>query len=157
VDELGRIAATVQGQAPKTMWISTVSATSMLEPPGATYWYDHALNAVRFADGMRALEQTGVSDLVEIGPGGTLLALGRQNVKESNKTWLASLSKRGEMNEILKSLGELYRRGFNVDWEGFHRSSPPRRVPLPTYPFEHRRFWIEPDSVSRSTGSLSNG
>jgi acyl transferase domain-containing protein/surfactin synthase thioesterase subunit len=155
--EFGRSTAAVQGQSPKTAWISTVSATPMQEPPDARYWCDHALNAVRFVEGVRALSQTGVSDFVEIGPGNTLLALGRQCVKENGKAWLGSLSKRGELNEILTSLGELYRRGYDVDWEGFNRPYPRRRVSLPTYPFEHRRFWIEADATARSTGPLSNG
>jgi acyl transferase domain-containing protein/surfactin synthase thioesterase subunit len=155
--KLGRIAARVQGQPPKIAWLSTVSATSMQKPPGARYWRDHALNAVRFVDGMRALDQTGVSDFLEIGPGNTLLALGRQSVNENGKAWLGSLSKRGEVNEILASLGQLYRRGYKVDWDGFNRPYPGRRVSLPTYPFEHRRFWIEADATARSTGPLSNG
>jgi len=157
VEGWGRIAAAVQGQPPKIAWISTVFATPMQQPPDARYWCDHALNAVRFGDGMRALVQTGVSDLVEIGPGNTLLALGRQSVKENGKAWLGSLNKRGELNEILTSLGELYRRGYDVDWEGFNRPYPRRRVSLPTYPFEHRRFWIEADAPARSTGPFSNG
>src|SRR5262249_56013535 len=90
-----RIAAAVQGQPPKITWISTVSGMQMQKPPDAGYWCDHALNTVRFVDGMRALAQTGVSDLVQIGPGNTLLALGRQNVKESGKAWFAALRKKG--------------------------------------------------------------
>ena len=155
--ELGRIAAGVQGQAPKIAWLSTVSATPMQGPPDARYWRDHALSPVRFADGMRGLEQTAVSDFVEIGPGSTLLGLGRQSVDENGKTWLGSLGKRGELNEILTSLGQLYRRGYDVDWDGFNRPYAGRRVSLPTYPFEHRRFWIEADATVRSTGPLSNG
>ena len=85
------------------------------------------------------------------------LRLGGNPCKESGKAWLGSLSKRGELNEILTSLGELYRRGYDVDWEGFNRPCPRRRVSLPTYPFEHRRFWIEADATARSTGPLSNG
>jgi acyl transferase domain-containing protein/surfactin synthase thioesterase subunit len=154
--EFGRIAARVRGHSPKIAWLSTVSAKPMQKPPGDRYWRDHALNAVRFVDGMRALDQTGVSDFLEIGPGNTLLALGRQSVNDNAKTWLASLSKRGEMNEILTSLGELYRRGYEVDWDGFNRPYPCRRVSLPTYPFERRRFWIEADAPARSTGLLSN-
>src|SRR5207247_10665954 len=64
---------------------------------------------------------------------------------------------RGELNEILTSLGQLYRRGYDVDWDGFNRPYAGRRVSLPTYPFEHRRFWIEADATVRSTGPLSNG
>jgi acyl transferase domain-containing protein/surfactin synthase thioesterase subunit len=157
VAELGRIAAGAQGHAPKTAWISTVSAAPMREPPGAGYWCEHALNAVRFVEGIQALDQTGVSDFLEIGPGNTLLALGRQCVKENGKTWLASLSTRGELKAILTSLGELYRRGYDVDWDAFNRPYPRRRVSLPTYPFERRRFWIEADATARSTGPLSNG
>jgi acyl transferase domain-containing protein/surfactin synthase thioesterase subunit len=155
--EFGRIAARVQGQTPKSAWISTVTAALMRKPPGAGYWGDHALNPVRFIDGMRALVQTGVSDFVEIGPGNTLLALGRQNVKESGRAWFGSLSKRGELKEILTSLGGLYCRGYDVDWKGFNRPHAGRRVSLPTYPFERRRFWIEADARARSTGPLSNG
>jgi acyl transferase domain-containing protein len=149
VAELGRIAAGVQGHAPNIAWISTVSAAPMREPPGAGYWCDHALNAVRFVEGIQALDQTGASDFLEIGPGNTLLALGRQCVKENGKTWLASLSKRGELKAILTSLGELYRRGYDVDWDAFNRPYPRRRVSLPTYPFERRRFWIEADAKAR--------
>jgi acyl transferase domain-containing protein/surfactin synthase thioesterase subunit len=155
--KFGRIAARVQGQTPKITWLSTVSATPMQKSPAARYWRDHALNAVRFADAMRALDETGVSDVLEIGPGNTLLALGRQCVNENAKAWLGSLGKRGEMNEILASLGQLYRRGYDVDWEGFNRPYAGRRVSLPTYPFEHRRFWIEADATARSRGPLSNG
>jgi surfactin synthase thioesterase subunit/acyl carrier protein len=129
----------------------------MREPPGAGYWCDHALNAVRFVEAIQALDQTGASDFLEIGPGNTLLTLGRQCVKENGKTWLASLSKRGELKAILTSLGELYRRGCDVDWDAFNRPYPCRRVSLPTYPFERRRFWIEADANARSTGPLSNG
>ena len=156
-DAFARIAAAVPGQRPKITWISTVSATPMHEPPDARYWSDHALNPVRFVEGMRTLGQTGVSDLVEIGPGGTLLTLGRQNLNENAKAWLGSLSKRGELSEILTSLGELHRRGFDIDWEEFNRPSPRRRVSLPTYPFEHRRFWIEADAATRPTASSANG
>jgi acyl transferase domain-containing protein/surfactin synthase thioesterase subunit len=156
-DEFGCIAAAVQGRPPKTTWISTASARPMQEPPDARYWRDHALGAVRFSEGMRTLSQTGVSEFVEIGPGGTLLALARTCVTESGAAWLGSLNKGREQNEILTSLGELYRRGYDVDWEGFNGSCRRHRVSLPTYPFEHRRFWIEADSLSRSTGPRCSG
>jgi acyl transferase domain-containing protein/surfactin synthase thioesterase subunit len=156
-DEFGRIAAAVESRPPKTVWLSTVSGTSMQKAPDARYWCDHALNAVRFGDGMRALVKTDVSDFVEIGPGNTLLALGQQIVQGSGNAWLGSLSKRGELTEILTSLGKLYRRGYDVDWDGFHRPWPRRRTSLPTYPFEHRRFWIETDATARSPGRPSNG
>jgi acyl transferase domain-containing protein/surfactin synthase thioesterase subunit len=156
VREFGRRIAAVQGQAPTTEWISTVSVAPVQEPPDASYWCDHALNTVRFAEGVRALNEAGVSELVEIGPSNTLLALGRQCVKGDGKAWLGSLNKRDELKEILTSLGELYRRGYPVDWQQFNRASPHRRVSLPTYPFEHHRFWIEGNAAPRSTEAHSN-
>jgi acyl transferase domain-containing protein len=142
-DELAARAGAIPGQPPHTTWISTVSAMPMRQAPDANYWRDQALRPVRFADAMRALAANGVSDLLEIGPGNTLLVLGQQSVEENGMTWLASLSEGGELNEILTSLGELYRRGYDVDWQAFNRPRPRRRVSLPTYPFERRRFWLE--------------
>jgi acyl transferase domain-containing protein/surfactin synthase thioesterase subunit len=156
-DQLGRLAAAVQGRPPQIAWISTVLAAAMPAPPDARYWCDHALNAVRFTDGIRALVQTGVSDLVEIGPGNGLLALGRQSVETNCAAWLGSLNKRGELHEILTSLAELYRRGHDIDWDEFNRPYRRRRVSLPTYPFEHRRFWIEADATVRPAVALGNG
>ena len=149
VDEFGRNIA-VQGQSPKIAWISTVSATAVKEPPDTSYWCDHALNAVRFVEGVRALSQIGVSDFVEIGPGSTLRTLGQQCVQSVGKGWLGSLGRQGELKQILTSLGELYRRGYDVDWVRFNRPPRHRRVSLPTYPFERHRFWIEGDASARS-------
>ena len=156
-DKLGRIAAGVGGEPAKVTWISSVSAMPMQHPPDGTYWRRHALSTVRFLDAMRELAANGISDLVEIGPGNTLLALGQQSVGETGKTWLASLGKRGELKEILTSLGELYRRGYDIDWQAFNLPSPGRRVSLPTYPFEHRRFWIEGDAVAQRPRAASGG
>jgi acyl transferase domain-containing protein/surfactin synthase thioesterase subunit len=156
-DELCRIADGVPGRPPNIAWISTVSAMPMQKPPDAEYWCKHALRPVRFADAMRLLFDTGVSDLIEIGPGTALLTLGRQLPQGAGMAWLGSLSRRGEIKEILTSLGELYRRGYEVDWSGFNRPYSRRRVSLPTYPFERRRFWIETEASSRSISSHCNG
>ena len=97
VDEFGRHRRS-QGQAPKIAWISTVSATPVQEPPDASYWCDHALNAVRFAEGVRALNQIGVSDFVEIGPGSTLLALGAA-MRAGSREGLARLARQARRVE----------------------------------------------------------
>jgi acyl transferase domain-containing protein/surfactin synthase thioesterase subunit len=156
-DAFGRIVATMRGKPPKITWISTVTATPMEKPPVAGYWRDNALSPVRFADAIRALVQIGTCDFVEIGPGNTLLALGQKILGSGRNAWLGSLSKRGEVTEILTSLGELYRRGYDIDWNAFHRANPRRRVSLPTYPFEHRRFWIEPETKAQPPASVSDG
>src|ERR1700685_4027366 len=63
--------------------------------------------------------------------------------------WAVSGRKsRGEWGQILESLGRLYERGAEVDWEGFDAGYARRRVALPTYPFQRQRYWIE-NSVRR--------
>ena len=145
VDGFECFAAAVPARAPEIPWISTVSGALMTQPPNAQYWRNHALGAVRFADGMKLLADMDVADFVEIGPGNTLLALGRQCVGTNDaQTWLASLNKhRGDWTGLLSSLGRLYERGYEIDWDGFNRPYRRRRVSLPSYPFERRRFWIE--------------
>ena len=71
--------------------------------------------------------------------------------RRRRQTWLGSLGKRGEdWRVLLSSLGRLYRRGYEIDWDGFNRPYQRRRVSLPTYPFEPRRFWLDSDGLSRS-------
>src|SRR5262249_40947869 len=138
-------------------WISTVSGAPVEAAADARYWRDHALKAVRFSDGMQALGATGATDLVEIGPGNTLLALGRQCLNGSERTWLASLGRRGEWGEMIASVGALYRRGYEIDWDGFYRPHGGRRVSLPTYPFGRSRFWIDGEAAATRASPPGDG
>ena len=151
VERFKSAAAAVDARAPKIAWISTVSGTAVDQPPDARYWCDHALRPVRFADGMRTSGEMGTTDFIEIGPGSTLLALGQRCLGAANgQAWLGSLGKRGEdWRVLLSSVGRLYRRGYEIDWDGFNQPYKRRRVSLPTYPFERRRFWLDGDGLSR--------
>jgi acyl transferase domain-containing protein/surfactin synthase thioesterase subunit len=158
IDEFGCRATALSARPPTTVWISTVSGTAMTQPPDARYWCDHALRTVRFADGMNRLGEIGVTDFLEIGPDNTLLALGRQCLDGDQHCWLGSLGKRrGDSSELLASLGRLYQRGYEVDWDGFNRPFRRGRVSLPTYPFQRRRFWIDDGGTARSRSASSVG
>ncbi|HUI95554.1 MAG TPA: SDR family NAD(P)-dependent oxidoreductase [Xanthobacteraceae bacterium] len=157
MDAFSRVAARANGRKPQLDWVSTVTGALMSGPPDAHYWCEHALNAVRFMDGLATLRAMGATDFVEIGPGNTLLALGRQCDGGAGLAWLGSLDKRGDTRQMLASLGALYRRGSAVDWDGFNRSRGGRRVSLPAYPFERRRFWIDGEATNRSGPSPAAG
>jgi acyl transferase domain-containing protein/surfactin synthase thioesterase subunit/acyl carrier protein len=147
IDAFAAAAASIPSSVSKIAWASTTTGVLVTEPVDAQYWYDHGLNVVRFADGMKALSDLGVTDLVELGPGGTLLALGQQCVRA--RTWLGSLdNRRGDRIGMLTSAGELYRRGYEIDWDGFNRPNRCGRVSLPTYPFERQRFWLNDDRTN---------
>jgi acyl transferase domain-containing protein len=124
-------------------WITAEEATN----PG--YWARHLRLAVRFADGVRELCRDPRMALLEVGPGQTLTTLARQHPdRGAGRAILASLrrakDRREDLPVLLKTLGELWLAGVEPDWSGFHAGARRRRVPLPTYPFERRRFWIEP-------------
>ncbi len=140
---LANCATALPAKAPELPWFSTLTAETVTTAPDAGYWCDHALRPVDFLGGIRRLAEAGATDFIEIGPGGTLLALGRQCIDGDEPMWLASLSRRGEQREILTSLGQLHAGGHTIDWDGFNRAHPAHRISLPTYPFEHRRFWLE--------------
>ena len=102
IDAFAAVAASIPSSAPKIAWVSTTTGVSVTGPIDAQYWYDHGLNAVRFADGMKALSERGVTDLMELGPGGTLLAIGQQCVQA--RTWLGSLdNRRGDWTGLMTS------------------------------------------------------
>ena len=150
-------AAGMPAEAPRIPWISTLTGKAVTSPVDGGYWCDHASQPVNFLAAMRALGEAGATDFIEIGPGGTLLALGRQCADGEDLTWLASISRRGEYREILASLGQLYTNGHTPDWNGFNQPHPAHRISLPTYPFEHRRFWLEDNRPRYSASDIAQG
>jgi acyl transferase domain-containing protein/surfactin synthase thioesterase subunit len=157
IPELGRIAKIAPGKTPTIPWLSTVTGTPAETSPGPQYWCEHALNAVRFSDAVLALDRAGASDFVEIGPGNALIALGQTIVKKGNeRSWLSSLDKRDELRGITESAAALYRRGFDLNWQALNHSVAPRRVSMPTYPFEHQRFWLDGDGPRQPNDPLPN-
>lgn len=122
-------------------WITAAEATD----PG--YWARHLRQTVRFADGLERLLKESDSVLLEVGPGQTLSALARQHpAKASEQVVLNSLrhpqERQPDVAFLLTTLGRLWLAGVRVDWKKFHEDVR-RRLPLPTYPFDRQRYWIE--------------
>ncbi len=129
-----------------------IEATQAMDPE---YWVTHLRSTVRFADGVVSLlHPTQQGDgarrlLLEIGPGKTLTSLARQSVAAKHgHAILSSLRHSEEQVDdsefMLGVLGGLWTRGVEIDWQAFHRNERRRRVPLPSYPFQRQRYWIEP-------------
>jgi malonyl CoA-acyl carrier protein transacylase/SAM-dependent methyltransferase len=147
------VLGSIEFRAPRLALVSNVTGAedrhgAVADP---SYWRRHLRQPVRFADGIAALRQLGYRHFVEIGPHTTLLGLGSKCPGGSEAVWLPSL-RRGEEEwpEILHSLSRLYAEGVDVDWDGFDREYPRRRVHLPTYPFERKRYWVDGSAVARS-------
>lgn len=139
-------------RAPQKRWVSNASG-DWIAPTEATdpeYWARHLRQPVRFCDGVGRLLSAGSPLLLEVGPGRTLAGLARQHPEAGRATGIvASLARdsdgRSAQSALLHALGELWLAGVPIAWrQGFHGGEERRRVALPTYPFERKRYWIEP-------------
>jgi acyl transferase domain-containing protein/thioesterase domain-containing protein/acyl carrier protein len=111
------------------------------------YWARQLRQAVRFADGVAVLLKDENTLFLEVGPGHALSALVGQQCRSRQRIIASMRSQRESVSDIeplLTALGRLWAAGKAVDWRGFHAHESRRRLQLPTYPFERRRFWIEP-------------
>ncbi|WP_018680911.1 type I polyketide synthase [Actinokineospora enzanensis] len=107
------------------------------------YWVQHVRRTVRFGDGIRTLAEAGASAFLELGPDGVLTALTRQTLDET-VAFPALRKDRDEETTLLNALAQLYVSGVDVDWSEFFAGTGTRRVGLPTYAFQHKRFWARP-------------
>ncbi len=111
--------------------IPIVAAGDVTDPE---YWVGHVRDTVRFTDNVARLKEQGASAFLEIGPDGVLAALVDGAIPVLRKD-------RGERTALLSALARLHVAGIHVEWSSFYRGG--RGVDLPTYPFQHERFWPE--------------
>lgn len=132
---------------PQIPIVSTLTGTWLTaeEAHDASYWARHLRQTVRFADGLGEILKEVQTVLLEIGPGQTLSALAKQQSDET-RVVLSSLrhprDTQSDVAYILNTLGRLWTAGIEIDWTALHEAE--RRIPLPTYPFERRRYWVDP-------------
>ncbi|MEU6777404.1 SDR family NAD(P)-dependent oxidoreductase [Streptomyces sp. NPDC046759] len=106
------------------------------------YWVRHVREAVRFADGIEALHELGVTTFVEIGPGGVLSALAQGCLDDADIVTVPALrTDRPEPQAITLALGQLHVHGVSPDWRVLFPGA--QRVDLPTYAFQRERYWLE--------------
>ncbi|TBR56976.1 hypothetical protein B4U84_26450 [Westiellopsis prolifica IICB1] len=119
------------------------------------YWLKHILLPVQFATSMQTLHQLGYEVFVECGPKPVLLTMARQCLPEDVGVWLPCLRfGTPDWQQMLESLGQLYVRGVAVDWSGFDRDYPRRRLPLPTYPWQRQSYWIKTTNAANQKTQL---
>jgi acyl transferase domain-containing protein len=108
------------------------------------YWVDHVRGTVRFSDGMRTLADAEVTTFLELGPGTTLTVLASDCVDDALDA--AALPALRE-EDVLGAVAGLHVRGHGPDWSAWYAGSGARRVDLPTYAFQRKRFWLLPDTA----------
>ncbi|MGV9457304.1 SDR family NAD(P)-dependent oxidoreductase, partial [Streptomyces sp. NPDC003635] len=148
--EFEQIASGVAYQRPRIPVVSNVSgrvAGEELQTPA--YWVRHVREAVRFADGIAWLADAGVTRFLELGPDGTLCAMGA----ECAEGLFVPATRRGhgEVETFTTALSRLWASGAHVDWPALFTGRNPTRVDLPTYPFQHQRYWLDRADTSDAT------
>ena len=142
---------TIPLAAPRTPIVSSVTGTWLMPEQACDphYWARHLRETVRFADAVRTVWGEPGAVLLEVGPRATLSALARQQVTDrGTQICVASLGDSGdptmEGRAVLAALGRLWTSGVRPDWRALVRGETRRRVPVPSYPFERQRYWVDP-------------
>ncbi|MFJ8234050.1 SDR family NAD(P)-dependent oxidoreductase, partial [Streptomyces sp. NPDC094448] len=141
--------AVVSGLSFSAPTIALVAGAEELCDP--EYWVRHVREAVRFADGVRALHEQGVTRFLELGPDGTLSALAAGCLPDDSDAVLVPLLRKNREEETatLQALAELHVAGAGVDWAALFTGTGARPVELPAYAFQHRRYWPMGGSFGR--------
>lgn len=118
------------------------------------YWKNHLRQTVRFSDGVKTLlADSGESIFVEVGPGNALSSFVRCQTDPKDGHVLVNAirhikEEKDDQSHLFETLGKLWINGVNIDWSAFYEDETRKRLPLPTYPYERKRYWIEPKKDS---------
>ncbi|MEK8104252.1 acyltransferase domain-containing protein [Micromonospora sp. M12] len=105
------------------------------------YWVRHVRDAVRFADGIKLLHGQGVTRFLELGPDAVLTAMAAQTLDDDGLAFIPSLrAGRDEPQTFAAFLGQVHLAGIDLDWQAVLPGA--RQVALPTYAFQHQRYWL---------------
>lgn len=150
--EFSKVASSIHYAKPQCTLISNLTGKILTEI-NAHYWVEHISKPVRFAQGMGVLAELNVNRFIEIGARPVLIGLGQNCLPDYDALWLASLyPKKADSSQLFASLAQGYINGITIDWKGFDKSYLRRKVALPTYPFQRKRYWLD----KLSSGSAHN-
>jgi acyl transferase domain-containing protein len=150
LDDYRAVLDTVELSAPTARFVSNVTGDWITEAEctDPEYWVRHLREPVRFADGCATLAAVEDLMVLDVGPGTALLSMLEL---ATARTWVAAAPlqadprKRGDgVRTFLQAVGTAWTAGVDVDFTALWRHSRRRRMSLPVYPFEHRRYWLDP-------------
>lgn len=151
LEPLKKEIAKVQLRAPSRPFVSTVTGQLITEAETTSpeYWAHQARATVEFSKAALKLKELGHDLFLECGPRSTMCSLVRQHFAPGQAcTAIPTLADSPDDNQewasMLFALGSLWLNGATVDWDAFYANEDRRHIPLPTYPFERRKYWVDP-------------
>ncbi|MEO0857963.1 MAG: condensation domain-containing protein [Bacteroidota bacterium] len=153
LDEFERAVASVEMRPPEVPFVSCVTGTwiTASEATSPAYWARHARAPVRFMDGVSTLLAHTPTTLVEIGPGRTLTSLAAKHpngdaVRAAVNSAYKGADSADASSALLEAAGGLWQVGVDLSWETYYAEESRRYEPVPQYPFQRKRYWIERDA-----------
>ncbi|MEO6085972.1 MAG: SDR family NAD(P)-dependent oxidoreductase, partial [Umezawaea sp.] len=156
LDEFRAVVSGLSFHEPQIPVMSTVtgelaSGEQLCSPE---HWVRHARESVRFADGVRTLVGEKVDAFLELGPDGVLSALVAESAPADTVVVPALRGDRGEESALLSALARLHVSGVDVDWSPAFTGTGAELVDVPTYAFQHERFWPTPAVAAKNAAGL---
>lgn len=156
VDPFRKLVEGIKLNPPSIPVVSTATA-GILTPEQATdpsYWAMHLRLPVRFADAVKAIwEYDRNLFLLELGPRNTASTLARQQATDLKKQFACpslpdTAENDAEWNSMLYAIGQLWLSGISISWSDFYALEQRKHISLPAYPFERKRYWVDPSRES---------
>lgn len=156
IAEFTAVAAELSVGLPTIPVISDVTGQLVADDfASADYWARHIRAVVRFGDSVRSAHCAGASRFIEVGPGGGLTSLIEASLADAQIVSVPTLRKdRPEPVSVMTAAAQGFVSGMGLDWASVFSGYRPKRVELPTYAFQHQKFWLAPaPSVSDPTAA----
>lgn len=156
IAEFTAVAAELSVGLPTIPVISNVTGQLVADDfASADYWARHIRAVVRFGDSVRSAHCAGASRFIEVGPGGGLTSLIEASLADAQIVSVPTLRKdRPEPVSVMTAAAQGFVSGMGLDWASVFSGYRPKRVELPTYAFQHQKFWLAPaPSVSDPTAT----
>lgn len=149
--EVGKVAL----HAPEIPIVSTVTGRWLAaeEATDPQYWANHLVATVRFSEAIVFLQNEWAPIYLEAGPGRVLTTLIKQHGVEFSGHAFASLypAKEEEHTTLFQTLGNLWLRGVEPQWEKTHLRRPRIIQDIPTYAYDRKKFWINSPGIKVQT------
>ncbi|MGY1503349.1 beta-ketoacyl synthase N-terminal-like domain-containing protein [Streptomyces sp. QTS52] len=164
LDDFRDVVRKLEFHPPAIPLVSSVTGAVQSDDQWASpdYWARQVRDTVRFHDVTATLREAGVTVLLELGPDAALTAMadsgsaGGPDGAATPADPLRVAAQRRDQPEpraLVTALGRLHTHGVRVDWEAFYADRDTRPVPLPTYAFQRRRYWLRPKPGAAATGA----
>lgn len=148
----------IDAAAPQISFVSDMTGEALVAAPDGDYLSQHILQPVNFAKGLEELRRLGCTDFIEVGPGSALRSFAAASAASAASAKDGTSSEHlygmlddqaGDHATAADTVGRLWERGYPVDFDTYYADATPLRANIPSYPFDKKRYWLEP----RQSGS----